>query len=146
MTKSVSIGQLLNQPTAGGFGQVLNRARQLRKLTQSLQKMVDAPLNQHIVVANIRDNIMIVGADSAVWHTRVRYLAPLILEQMQRLSGLEELRGIEFRVQPSATHLEPPATSPANPRRDDKSSQDAATGSDLIKTLKQITEKNSRQS
>ena len=99
MKNSISIGDLLND-SRGDFGQILRRVKELRKLSQYLQSMVDSPLNQHIFVANIRDNILIIGTDSAVWHTRVKYLAPMILEQMRAMDGLEELQRIEFRVQP----------------------------------------------
>lgn len=99
MSKTVPINQVLNSST-GGFAQVLERAKELRRLTFKLRGLVDAPLNEHIHVANIRDRILVVGTDSAVWHTRVRYLANTILEQMKQIEGLENLEGIEFRVQP----------------------------------------------
>ena len=105
MTKSVSIGQVLNS-SGGGFAQVLERAKQLRKLTIQLREIVDAPLNEHIYVANIRDNILVIGTNSAVWHTRIKYLAPSILEQMKQIKGLESLQKIEFRVQPSSAGTE----------------------------------------
>lgn len=104
MTKPLPIGKMLNS-TSGGFADVLNRAKQLRKLTLQLQKMVDAPLSDHLFVANIRDKILIIGTDSAVWHTRVKYLAPMILDQMKQINGLEKLQQIEFRVQPTNSHL-----------------------------------------
>ena len=102
MSKSVSIGQLLNDKSAG-FAQVLERAKELRKLSFQLRNLVDAPLNDHIHVANIRNNTLIIGTDSAVWHTRIKYLAPAILEQMKQIKGLENLQSVEFRVQPSST-------------------------------------------
>ena len=102
MSKTLSIGQLLNNSTTG-FAQVLNRAKELRKLTFQLKSLVDEPLNEHIHVANIRNNILIIGTDSAVWHTRIKYLAPAILDQMKLIKGLETLQRIEFRVQPSST-------------------------------------------
>lgn len=102
MPKSISINQVLNNST-GGFAQVLERAKLFRKLTFRLKNLVDAPLNEHIHVANIRDNTLIVGTDSAVWHTRIRYLAPAILQQMKQIKGLESLERVEFRVQPSST-------------------------------------------
>jgi len=99
MKHSSSIGELLNNPR-GDFGQILNRVKELRKLTRHLKNLVDAPLNQHIFVANIRDNVLIIGTDSAVWHTRVRYLETQLLQQMRTLEGLSGLQRIEFRVQP----------------------------------------------
>jgi len=102
MSKTVSIGQVLSN-SSGGFAQVLERAKQLRKLTFQLRSMVDAPLNEHIHVANVRDNTLIIGTDSSVWHTRIKYLAPSLLEQMKKVKGLEGLQKVEFRVQPSLT-------------------------------------------
>ena len=101
MSKTVSIGEVLNN-SGGGLAQVLQRAKQLRKLSFQLKKMVDAPLNEHIHVANIRDNILIIGTDSAVWHTRIKYLAPTILEQVKQIKGLEHMQKIEFRIQPAS--------------------------------------------
>ena len=101
MSKTIPIKQVLSKST-GGFAQVLERAKELRRLTNKLRNLVDAPLNEHIHVANIRDHILIIGTDSAVWHTRVRYLANSILEQMKQIKGLENLEGIEFRVQPTS--------------------------------------------
>jgi len=107
MAKSLSIGQVLNKSN-GGFADVVTRAKQLRKLTQQLRKLLDKPLSQHIYVANIRDNLLIIGTDSAVWHTRVKYLAPVILEYMQQINGLEKLQRVEFRVQPANTQVTQP--------------------------------------
>ena len=101
MSKTLTIGQLLNDSSTG-LAQVLNRAKELRKLTFKLKSLVDEPLNEHIHVANIRNNILIIGTDSAVWHTRIKYLAPTILDQMKLIKGLENLQRIEFRVQPSS--------------------------------------------
>lgn len=105
MSKSISIGQVLDN-SGGSLAQVLNRAKQLRKLSFQLKKMVDAPLNEHIHIANIRDNVLIIGTDSAVWHTRIKYLAPTILEQMKQIKGLEHLQKIEFRIQPASVTSE----------------------------------------
>jgi len=99
MKNSTSISDLLNNPK-GDFGQILKRVKELRNLTRELHGMVDAPLNQHIFVSNIRDNTLVIGTDSAVWHTRIKYLAPMILDQMRSKQGLEKLQRIEFRVQP----------------------------------------------
>lgn len=99
MAKSRSIGHLLVN-TNSGLAQVINRAKELRKLTTQLKNMVDTPLSEHIYVANIRGTTLIIGTDSAAWHTRVKYLAPMILEQMRQLPDMDRLQKIEFRVQP----------------------------------------------
>lgn len=110
MAKTVPISQVLNS-SSGGFAQVLERAKELRKLSFKLKNLVDAPLNEHIYVANIRDNILVIGTDSAVWHTRIKYLAPSILEQMKQIKGLEKLESVEFRVQPTGNNPQSVSTS-----------------------------------
>ncbi|WP_455367187.1 DciA family protein [Kaarinaea lacus] len=99
MPKTLSIGQLLTK-TDSGLSRVIKRSKALRKLTSHLKSFVDAPLNEHIYVANIRDTTLVIGTDSAAWHTRVKYLAPMILEQMRQLPDMERLQKVEFRVQP----------------------------------------------
>ena len=99
MPRTPSVGHVLNN-AGSGLSQVIRRAKELNKLTKKLKTMVDAPLCEHIYVANIRDNTLVIGTDSAVWHTRVKYLAPVILEQIQQIQGLEQIRNIKFRVQP----------------------------------------------
>lgn len=99
MTKTRSVGNLLNSANSG-LAKVIQRTKELQKLTTSLKNMVDAPLCNHIYVANIRDKTLVIGTDSAIWHTRIKYLGPVILEQIQQLPGLERLQHIEFRIQP----------------------------------------------
>jgi len=101
MKNSSSISDLLNNPK-GDFGQILQRVKELRNLTRELHSIVDSPLNQHIFVSNIRDDTLIIGTESAVWHTRIKYLAPMILEHMRSKEGLSNLQRIEFRVHPIA--------------------------------------------
>ena len=99
MAKSQSVGNLLNNANTG-LAKVVSRAKELKKLTSLLKSMVDAPLSDHIYVANIRGTTLIIGTDSAAWHTRVKYLAPMLLDQMRQLPDMARLQQIEFRVQP----------------------------------------------
>jgi len=106
MSKTITIGQVLNN-SSGGFAQVLERAKELRKLTGHLRNLVDEPLVDHIHVSNIRDNTLIIGTDSAVWHTRIKYLADSLLQQMKQIEGLENLKSVEFRIQPTSSIINP---------------------------------------
>ena len=103
MTKTRSVGHLLDNANAG-LARVIQRSRELQKLSNALKSMVDAPLCDHIYVANVRETTLVIGTDSAIWHTRIKYLAPIILEQMQQLPGLERLQHIEFRIQPRSSN------------------------------------------
>lgn len=104
MTKTQSVGHLLKSANTG-LARIIKRSKELQKLSAALKNMVDEPLCKHIYVANIRDTTLIIGTDSAIWHTRIKYLGPMILEQMQQLPGLENLQRIEFRIQPLVPQL-----------------------------------------
>jgi hypothetical protein len=98
MAKTRSVGHLLNNANAG-LAKVIQRSKELKKLTNTLKNLVDSPLSEHIYVANIRDKTLVIGTDSAVWHTRIKYLAPVILEQIRQVPGLERLQQVEFKIQ-----------------------------------------------
>jgi len=122
MTKTRSVGYLLNNANAG-LANVIQRSKELQKLTKTLKSLVDEPLSEHIYVANIRDKTLVIGTDSAVWHTRIKYLAPVILEQIREVPGLERLQQVEFKIQHLAgkNFEETPSTS--LPRNTSKASE-----------------------
>jgi len=99
MSTAKSVNQILSKP-GSGLDTIVARAAQLRQLTHMIQQLLDAPMNQHVYVANVRDNTLVIGTDSSVWHTRIKYLAPMILEHIKQKPGLQRLNAIEFRVQP----------------------------------------------
>ncbi|KPJ90654.1 MAG: hypothetical protein AMJ55_13250 [Gammaproteobacteria bacterium SG8_15] len=141
MTKTRSVGHLLNNANAG-LARIIQRSKELRKLTNALKNMVDAPLCEHICVANIRENTLVIGTDSAIWHTRIKYLGPMILEQMRQMSGLEKLQHIEFRIQPLTG--QPSATNNSTNRPDNSScnKQTAeSSGDSLQQALQNISKK-----
>jgi hypothetical protein len=115
MSRTPSVGYLLNHG-GSGLSQVIRRTRELTRLTRHLKAMVDEPLCQHIYVANVRDTTLVVGTDSAVWLTRVKYLAPMIIEQIQQVPGMEHIRQIKFRVQPFSAPTNPTSTPSSDPQ------------------------------
>lgn len=94
-----TISQVLNQ-SESGLTRMLTRAQVLHGLTLDLRSIVDEPLKQHLYVANIRGNTAVIATDSTAWLTHIRYLSSLILEHLQQKNGLENLKNIEFKVQP----------------------------------------------
>jgi len=94
---SKKVGTLLAS-AAPGLQQVLEKAAILDQLTRDLRASLPAPLNQHVSVANIRENTLIIGANSSAWITRVRYLAPSILKLIRQKTGLKELNKVHFKV------------------------------------------------
>ncbi|WP_455207565.1 DciA family protein [Kaarinaea lacus] len=143
MANTRSVGHLLNNSTAG-LAKVIQRSKDLQKLTTALKNMVDAPLCEHIYVANIRDVTLVIGTDSAVWHTRIKYLSPVILEQMRLLPGLEKLRKIEFRVQPFSSNTagsKPSASQHTSSSPSQHKAASESSGNALKQAIQRISKK-----
>ena len=68
----------------GKLQSLLERAHYLQALTRVLQEAIDPALAQHITITNLRDDTAIVAADTPAWLTKIRYLAPTILDQLQQ--------------------------------------------------------------
>lgn len=79
---------------------MLERADHLDSLTRELRNILDESIAIHITVANLRDDTIIIAADSPVWATRIRYLAPVMLQFFQSRPGLSRCQKIQFKVLP----------------------------------------------
>ena len=78
---------------------VLSHTQRLEVLNRTLRGCIPAPLNQHCQVANLRDNILILHADSSAWALKLRYSSRVLLQQL-RQRGVPELSAIEVKVRP----------------------------------------------
>jgi len=81
------------------FQAVLNHTQRLEALNRTLRGCIPAPLNQHCQVANLRDNILILHADSSAWALKLRYSSRVLLQQL-RQRGVPGLNAIEVKVRP----------------------------------------------
>ena len=97
LSTSKKVGNLLAS-SASGLQHVLEKAAILDQLTRDLRDSLAAPLNQHVSVANIRQNTLVIAADSSAWVTRARYQAPGILKLIRQKTGLKQLTKIHFKV------------------------------------------------
>jgi hypothetical protein len=97
LSTSKKVGNLLAS-SASGLQHLLEKAAILDQLTRELRSSLSAPLNQHVSVANIRQNTLVIGADSSAWITKARYQAPAILELIRQKTGLKQLTKIHFKV------------------------------------------------
>lgn len=100
MSKPRAIFELLANQFSGEFEQTIQRGRTLRLLWDRLQSMLDPDLAAHCQLLNLRSGIAIIACDATAWATRLRFQIPTLLEALRQLSGLEELRDIQIRLQP----------------------------------------------
>jgi len=76
----------------------INQAKKLEKYTALLRKILPAECLNHVKVANIRDQNLMLIADSPVWTTRLRQLSPQILRSLHDNPVNDELSSDNFSI------------------------------------------------
>ena len=82
MAKPRPINQLL---ATGTVPDLIAHARQLQSLSTALRRCLPADAAPHVQVVRWSDGQVTVQADSTAWATRLRYLSPQLLRQLQQL-------------------------------------------------------------
>jgi hypothetical protein len=105
-SKPFQIRNLLDNSEAS---RLLSRARALGDLDALVHELIPSPLNLHCRVLSVRDDALIVAADSAAWAARLRYHSPHLVKQLAGVSSVK-LRTIQVRVRAAEP---PPVSRPA---------------------------------
>jgi hypothetical protein len=95
--KPFRIGSLLERSEVS---RLLSRARALGELDALVHKLIPSPLNEHCHVLAMRDDTLVVAADSPVWATRLRYQSSQLVKQLSEVSSVK-LRTVQVRVRAS---------------------------------------------
>jgi hypothetical protein len=100
----------------GELSSLVERAQHLQQLSLLLQDFFrnghNPELAEHVNLANLRENTAVLATGSPAWLNQLRYHAPAILRFLQHDVGLQELRKVQFKIQPET--LNP---LPRQPRR-----------------------------
>ena len=93
---------------------VFTNCQRLETLNRTVQRCLPAPLNQHCQVANLRDNTLILHADSSAWALKLRYSSRTLLQQLCQ-HGIKGVNIVEVKVKPhNAAITRPEKTKPAH--------------------------------
>jgi hypothetical protein len=84
---------------SGQLSQLLAHARMLAALNNQLKYLLEVPLNDHCQVLALRDQTLILAADSPVWAARLRFHTPRLVKQFSRHLSVP-LRTVKVRVCP----------------------------------------------
>jgi hypothetical protein len=103
-TKSVS--EILAEP-GSSFSSVLKQASRLLQFQRLLQGFLDPGLRDHVRVAAIRDNELVLVTSSAARATQLRMRAPSLAQSL-RADGHVEISRIVVRVAPEALRADKP--------------------------------------
>ncbi len=100
-TKSAeSVGRLCDD--SPGLERLVRRARYLEMVDKALQQILGTSLAGHCRVANISRDTLILQTASVAWGSRLRYLAPRLLEQLSRQLGWDRIKHTKVQVRPEA--------------------------------------------
>lgn len=84
----------------GDLAKLLHRAEEIAGLTDTVRGILPKNVAAHVVSASLRDERMIILADSPVWAARLRYLDPGVEKRLADL-GIQTNR-IQIRVRAPA--------------------------------------------
>lgn len=97
-----SIRQLMRRDAS--LKAIADEAKAQQTLLDELRECLPAELAEHCSAARLRDRRLVISMDSPAWATRLRYLAPQLLESLRPLHSA--LATIEVKV--AVARLRPP--------------------------------------
>jgi hypothetical protein len=96
-----TLDTILNQQDPHSIlGFIQKKIQQLNQLNEIWRKNYP-DLAQHSRIANFREDCLVIEIDNAAWATRLRYLIPDLIIQLAQHSTLNNLKHIEWYIQPS---------------------------------------------
>ena len=118
MQAAQPISKLLDN-AEGDFQRLLTRAKALQQLTFEVRQHLPKVLAPHCLVANIRNDHLILHTDTAARANLLRYYGPSIIKHLQQHQKLRNLHKTAIRVRilpflPTASQKQRPSLSPAN--------------------------------
>jgi hypothetical protein len=96
MNNPLQINNLLGRSQ---YSCLVSQTRILVALETLLQELLPEPLKARCHLLAIRDETLVLAADSPVWAARLRFHAPQLVKQLNR-SQTVKLRTIRIRVRP----------------------------------------------
>jgi hypothetical protein len=85
---------------SGVLCRINQHSQTIKRLDNLSKASLPTPLNQHCHVANLRDKTLVIHAESNLWATRLRLLAPELLRRWQGDSSIPLIDQVLVRVRP----------------------------------------------
>ena len=95
--ESLSLGRYIGR-RCRRLNALVTHARFLRALELGLRAQLPLPLGEHVGVANVRDEIVVLYASSPEWFTRLRFALPAIRAYLKRRLKLKATPRVEIRI------------------------------------------------
>lgn len=99
---SPKIFRSLAQASPPELSELMQRARRLQLVAQRVRELLPDPLARQCQPGNIVNDTLFVYVTSPVWATRLRYLAPALVKNLQQQPDTRQIGRIRIVVQPDA--------------------------------------------
>lgn len=100
--KTATCAQLLKSAAVP----LIERARKLSRLEQAVLRLLPENLAVHCKVLNLKNETLILSADSSAWAARLRFAEPALIKQLEcQFPGL--VRSTQVRIQPVSIETPP---------------------------------------
>lgn len=99
------------------LARLTRHAGRLRRATELLHACLGAPADAHCVVANVRDDVMVIHTDSPAWAAKLRFQVGTLLRQFKQQEDFAALRTIHVKAFPANVAAAQPGdrSSPRSP-------------------------------
>jgi hypothetical protein len=84
---------------------LLERARKLQRLEQTVLGLLPENVAAHCRVMNLKNEILILAAPSSAWAARLRFAGPELVKQLKSQFALK-LRTIQIQIQPETLEIQ----------------------------------------
>ena len=84
---------------------LLERARKLQRLEQTVLGLLPENVAAHCRVMNLKNEILILAAPSSAWAARLRFAGPELVKQLKSQFALK-LRTIQIQIQPETPEIQ----------------------------------------
>ena len=92
-----TVKRIMTNPS-GLLNLILKHSQSIQKIDKIFLASLPPPLEQHCYVANLRDKILIIHADSSLWATRLRYMTPEILRCWHNNPTMPNIERLKIRI------------------------------------------------
>ena len=107
-------------PPHSALARLVNRASQQDAWTDQLRALLPQDIALECRVANVRDQVLTVHINNAAWATRLRFLIPAVLPNLNRLADFTAVNEIRLKVVPVVTDVTPTVSATMDLRPPDR--------------------------
>jgi len=92
-----SVGTILKNPSSH-LARLLASVHLLQELDQIIADNLPANTGQHCKAANLKENQLVIIAESSAWATRLRYQGPQLIASLQRIPKFAHINDIHIKI------------------------------------------------